>query len=127
MVLVWAVATLLAIMPGVSMALAVPVGAFSRVFMHVHALKDHAPHEHVFVHDHGDGHEHEHADHDHGETLGDDGNVVLHVHYDVACPSGLVPVQVEPIVLHRLSARLSVPAAAEPPDAEQHRLLRPPI
>ena len=125
--LVWAVSVLFAVVPAISMALATPVGAFSHVFAHIHALEDQA-HEHVTVHDHGDGSQHEHVDHDHGVTDDGSGQGLLHVHYDVACPSVLVPAEGgRPAILHRLSARLSIPAVAEPPDAGQQRLLRPPI
>lgn len=124
---VWACAILLGIMPALAMAAETPAGAFSRVFAHIHPMEDHAPHEHVTVHDHGDGHVHEHTDHSH-EAADGDGGGLLHIHYDVACPSGLVPFDgIAVTVLHRLSARLSIPAATELESAGSYRLLRPPI
>lgn len=125
--LVWVIAFVFGVMPAISMALATPAGAFSHVFAHVHVLENHA-HEPVTVHDHGDGYQHEHADLDHGVPDDDTSHGLLHVHYEVACPSVLIPAEGPgPGVLHRVSARLSIPALAEPPDAGQQRLLRPPI
>jgi hypothetical protein len=105
--------------------------------LHIHALDDHdpgndVPHEHDAAHDHGLAHdhggEHDHdADHHRSNQDGSGGYGSLHVHYEVGSPSGLVPGEAAPAVLHRLSARLRVPAVTEPPDAGTHRLLRPPI
>lgn len=125
--LVWACAALLGIMPGLAMAAEAPAGAFSRVFVHIHPLEDHEPHEHVTVHDHGYGHVHEHADHSH-EGANTDGHGLVHIHYDVACPSGLVSFDgIAVTLLHRISARLSIPDSAELKGTGPYRLLRPPI
>ena len=54
---VWAMSAMFAMAPALSMALASPVGAFSRSFIHVHA-DDEPGHVHH-------GHHHHHHDHDH--------------------------------------------------------------
>lgn len=125
---VWACAVLLGIMPALAMAAEAPAGAFSRVFVHIHPLEDHTPHEHVAAHDHGDGVVHEHSADPGHDDADRDSHGLVHIHYDVACPSGLIPYDgLAVAILHRLSARLSIPAAAEPESAGPHRLLRPPI
>ncbi len=136
-VLVWAMGAIFAVMPAISVTMATPAGAFSRVFVHIHALDDHdqddgASRMHEVAHDHGTTHDHwgQH-DHDAGHHQpnqdGTGGYGSPHVHYEIASPSGLVPGEAAPVILNRLSSRLRVPAASEPPDAGTHGLLRPPI
>ena len=128
--LIWAMAALFALAPAVSMAFAAPVGAFSRVLLHVHGHDEQA----MCIMDititqistrrssprrrrTDDG-----PDHD------DQGQHRLHVHHDACCPSVLMPSQSgetrADIALAGPDHHPPVePMQGAPPD----RLLRPPI
>jgi len=125
-------ATVFALAPAVSMALAVPVGAFSRFLVHAH---EHGDEDHVhdgYHHHHGhdqDGHDsHHHDDGADDDGQNDDpGQPRLHVHCDACCPSVLIPFQTPSTLQHRAADRIAIlpvePMQGAPPD----RLLRPPI
>jgi ABC-type Zn2+ transport system substrate-binding protein/surface adhesin len=121
---------LFALAPALSMALAAPVGAFSRSLVHTHA-DDEPGHDH-HGHHHHHSHQHDHGDHDHGDAgnggdLGDPGQHRMHVHFDACCPSLVLPAQDATPVQRRPSDRLAIlpvePMQGAPPDD----LLRPPI
>ena len=65
--LVWAMALVFALAPGISVALAVPAGAFSRFLVHAHAHgdEDHMHHGHHHYHGHYHGHRGHHGHHGH--------------------------------------------------------------
>lgn len=133
---IWAMALVFALAPVISIAFAVPAGAFSRFLIHSHADgdDDHVHHGHHHLH-HGHDHYHD-GDHDHDSEhhqddavnngSSDQGQHRLHVHYDASCPSVLVP---EPIgsILHRVVDRVGVPPIEAKQGAPPGRLLRPPI
>jgi hypothetical protein len=131
--LIWAMAALFALAPGMSMALAHPVGAFSRSFMHVHAGDEpgHMHHGHYHHHhlgnDHHDGADHHHHDGTDNGFDQDNGNQRLHVHHDASCPSLVMPTVYGDALEHHPSDRIAIlkvePMQGAPPD----RLFRPPI
>ncbi len=138
-VLIWATTLMFAVAPALAMAYAAPGGAFSRLFVHVHA---HGDEDHVHHVDHvHDGHHHHHhhghvhageEDHHHHDATDDGrpddpGQPRLHVHFDACCPSVLVPVQVYAPCNERVAGRVSVPRAEPLQGAPPGLLLRPPI
>jgi hypothetical protein len=121
-----------AIAPAVSMALAAPVGAFSRFLIHAHEHgdEDHVHHGH---HHHHAAHHEEHDGHHHNDGAIDDGQHDdqgqhrLHVHYDASCPSVLVPILTADTLEQRSSGWMSLLPVAPMQGAPPDRLLRPPI
>jgi hypothetical protein len=124
----WAVALLFALAPSVAMAYAAPAGAFSAIFVHAHEHgdEDHDHHEHHHGHVHAGGEDHHYHPADDGRQ-GDPGQPCLHVHFDVCCPSVLVPVQTAAPLQHRVADRLALPRVEPLEGAPPDRLLRPPI
>jgi hypothetical protein len=126
---VWAMIAVFALAPALSLAAAVPAGAFSRLLVHSHDgaelgqiyLGDH----HQHVHEHGDGHHHDHGAGDVDEH--DQSQPQSHIHYEAGCPSIVVPDVVGTVMRHhlrhRVAIRLASPMRGAPPD----QLLRPPI
>ena len=134
--LVWAMAVVFALAPGISVALAVPAGAFSRLLVHAHAHGDDDHMHHGHHHYHGHHHHHGHHQHDHDgqhhhddatdDGTGDHGQQRLHVHHDASCPSVLMP---EPIasLLHRIADPVTILSVDAKQGAPPGRLLRSPI
>jgi hypothetical protein len=130
--LIWAMAAVFASAPGVSMAFATPVGAFSRFLLHVHddgasghVHHGHGDHRHNHGHD-GDGVHHHHDGLGHASDA-DTGQPWLHVHHDACCPSLLLPAPCGASVQHRLSDRIAVLRVEPLQGAPPGRLFRPPI
>lgn len=121
--LIWAMAAVFAVAPGLSMAFASPVGAFSRFLVHAHA--DDEP-GHVHHHHHHDG---DHHHHDDGGTADgqDRDQQLLHVHYDAWCPSVVIPTQGVSTLPYRLADRITIQKVERTQGAPPDRLLRPPI
>ena len=131
--LVWLIAFVFAIGPGISKALAAPIGAFTGFVVHAHA---HAAHGHVHHGHHHHGHDHGGqvgGVHDHYGNAGEDGQVPdqgqhrVHVHYDVCCPSVLIPVLNSGTIEHRVPEAFTTPAAQLTQGVAPDSLLRPPI
>jgi hypothetical protein len=127
---VWAMAVIFAIAPALSMALASPVGAFSRSFIHVHADDEpghvHHGHHHHQHHDHDDSDHHHHGGTNDGPNP-DQGQQRLHVHYDACCPSIVIPSQSGSALPHPLSGRIAILRVEPMQGAPPGQLLRPPI
>jgi len=130
--LVWAMTLVFALAPGLSMAFAAPVGAFSRFLVHAHADDEpghvhHGHHHHHHHAGHQDDGDHHHHDDDGGTSDTQDRGQQSHVHYDACCPSVVMPSQGVSTLRHRLADRITIhkvePMQGAPPD----RLLRPPI
>lgn len=126
--LTWAIVLAFAFSPAVCMANAVGAGVFTRFLIHAHD-KDEEGHVHHAHFDHGHDHHGFGVHHqDHGaDEQGTPSQHRLHVHFDVCCPSVLIP-ELPSAPLHLgLSSRVSIlpvhPTQEAPPD----RLLRPPI
>jgi len=131
--LVWLIAFVFAIAPGISKALATPVGAFAGLVVHAHA---HAEPGHVHYGHHHHGHDHggqagglnQHEDDpaENGPAPGH-GQPHVHVHYDACCPSVVIPVLDSGTIEHRVTEAFAtltaLPTQGELPD----NLLRPPI
>ena len=125
-VLTWAIVLAFALSPAVCMASAVGAGVFTRFLIHAHEHDEdgHVHHAHL---DHGrDHHGFGFLHQDHGADK-HGGQHRLHVHFDVCCPSVLIP-ELPSAPLHlRRSGRVAIlpvhPTQEAPPD----RLLRPPI
>jgi len=120
-VLIWAMALALAVAPAVSMAFAAPAGAYASVLVHIHEHDE-------------DGHVHygEHDNHHPDDGMSDEqqdgqGQSRVHVHYDVGCPSVLLPVLSTGTLEHRESGRIAPLPAEVMRAAPSGRLLRPPI
>lgn len=126
--LIWAMALAFALAPAVAMANATGAGEFSRFLVHAHADGD-AEHVHHGHHHHAHD---EDADHYHHDPVadgvdGDPGQPRLHVHFDVCCPSVLVPAQVTASLHDRIVDRVTVPRVEPLQGAPPGLILRPPI
>ena len=123
--LVWLIAFVFAIAPGICKAMGTPIGAFTGLVVHAHA---HAEHGHVHYGHHHHGHDHQHDGNAAADGQAPDhGQHRVHVHYDVCCPSVVVPVLNSGTIENRLAQILTMlvaqPTQGVPPD----NLLRPPI
>jgi hypothetical protein len=116
--------------PAVCMASAISSGVFTRFLVHAHDHDEpgHAHHGHPdhYGHNHG-GSSYHHHDDDGGDEPGNPGQHRLHVHFDICCPSVLIPVVSAPGVELRLLDRLGVVPVRPIEGAPRDRLLRPPI
>src|SRR6516165_8095982 len=90
--LTWAIVLAFAFSPAVCMANAVGAGVFTRFLIHAHD-KDEEGHVHHAHFDHGHDHHGFGVHHqDHGaDEQGTPSQHRLHVHFDVCCPSVLIP------------------------------------
>ena len=129
--LVWAMVTVFALAPGISMAFAAPAGAYARIFVHAHGHDEDA-HIHYGHHHHGHSHDGHDDHHHHDQAVGDggqddQGHPRVHVHCEVCCPGLLVPQLTGGMLAYRVSDRVAIQPVesmqGNPPD----RLLRPPI
>jgi hypothetical protein len=128
--LIWAMALVFAVAPTLAMAYVTPAGAFSRFLMHAH---EHGDEDHVHHGDHHHGHFHT-GDEDHHHHDGvddgqpdDPGQPRLHVHFDVCCPSVLVPILAVAPLQERGAGRVTAPRVDPLQGAPPDLLLRPPI
>jgi hypothetical protein len=129
--IVWTMLAVFALAPALSLAAAVPAGAFSRVLVHSH---DGAELGHLYNghhhhdHEHDDGDHHQHSDHGMGDVdKHDPSQPQPHVHYDAGCPSVVIPVQYGAPVRHRFRDRVAIQRVPPLLGAPPGRLLRPPI
>jgi hypothetical protein len=120
----WVLAVLFAFAPSMSLALSVPMTAFSKTLVHAHADDDsaHAAHSHS-----GDEHGHVDFSGEQNHDRDEDGNSPWHVHQDASVPSIMLPsaASAEPSRATGHSLWLSVQRTLTgscPPN-----LLRPPI
>jgi hypothetical protein len=130
--LVWAMIVVFAVAPLLSLAAAVPAGAFSRLLVHSHdgAELGHVYHGHLHHHghEHDDGDHHHHADHGMGDVdEHDQSQPQPHVHYEAGCPSVVLPELDGAVVRHRLRDRVAIRRALPMQGAPPDRMLRPPI
>lgn len=129
-VLLWTLALLFGIAPGLSTSMAAPIGDFARTVIHSH---DHG----------GEPHSHHHHHHDHDDiggasfdglsgvdgshSSGQDHDRVVHFHQDASCPSVIIPAPAVLILATRIGSVMAQPVTkalhGEPPGL----LLRPPI
>jgi len=129
-VLTWALVLMFAVAPALSSGFATATGAFAQTMVHSHDHGD-EPHSH---------HHHHHHDHDRADGVmigdldvpqdgqpghGDHGR--LHVHYDAACPSIIVPAPVSLALDRELAATVDPPTTKALRGSSPGRLLRPPI
>lgn len=126
-----ALAFVFALAPAVSMALAVPAGAYARTVMHVH------PHDadghvdralgHGPVTDHNDAHYHQNTRTDQSQHDEDGDQPRLHMHFEACSPSVVLPVLNTGTLQQCVSQGIAVPPMATLRGAAPDRLLRPPI
>jgi hypothetical protein len=131
--LVWLMVFVFAIAPGISRALVTPIGAFTGFVVHAHA---HSEPGHVHYGHHHHGHDHggqAGGMHQHGGIAGKDGQAPdhgqhrTHVHYDVCCPSLVIPVLNSGTIESRVAEAFSTRAEQATQGARPDGLLRPPI
>ena len=129
-VLLWTLALLFGIAPGLSMSLAAPVGDFARTVIHSHDHGD-APHSHHH-------HEHDHDDvgaatfeglsgFDGSHSSGHDHDPVVHFHHDASCPSVIVPAPAVLVLATRMWSVMAQPVTKTLHGKPPGLLLRPPI
>lgn len=122
---------ILAVAPGLSFASGIGSGAFGSVLFHSHADGDH-DHSHHGHHGHSHHHDGDAGDHHQANedgVLDDQGGGAprVHVHFEAACPSIVMPDNAGSLLEARFAGVIAIPMAdtldGEPPG----RLLRPPI
>jgi hypothetical protein len=131
--LVWLMAFVFAIAPGIGKALATPIGVFTGFVVHAHANADHG-HVHYGHHHHGQAHVGQAGgEHRHGGNGAENGQAPdhdqhrMHVHYDVCCPSVVIPVLNSGTIEHRVAEAFCTLAVQAMQGARPDDLLRPPI
>lgn len=127
---VLAMALVFALAPGLSMAYAVPEGAFLSFVVHAHAHggEDQAHHGH-----HHPGHKYSDHDAHHGhdtardDGAGEEGKDHPHVHYDASLPNVLPTPEPVTSLPRPIAVQIAIPPVEAAQGAPPSGLLRPPI